>query len=381
MSLQTIRGILPHPTPNQKTLIGAHCLALTEDEKRIISVMSGSVENILRFYLQEAVGREALAVRRYVRLELINMQETAERGRNIGGTAGAVIVSKTLCAVGCRGIFPMLAGGVVGGITGAMMGEALALISAENENSKIVVENTRRATEARSEEEAEDRRNFIEWGKKQFNEIIFPALSEFANHELDEFRCPLTGDWIREPVFAEQTSDRQIYEKAAILEHLRRFEEDHPLVERAQMDEGACRELARQTSPRRICHIQVTDLVPELYYRAHLFQRMRDVYNHRVTVQRQMTAPGVTPLQAARMAQRHHIGLGEMIDIGTFYILHTNAQRTAIATEIMARVVTREDVPIEQRCKLITKIQATAMLPDLLPDTFPIPALHPRVFA
>lgn len=368
MSLQTIRGIFPHPSADQQILIGSRCLALTTEERNLINTMSNPADLLNAFAHITENQEEAQRRQRFINIARQSLQALGEIG---GGIGGGWLGSKMWTSVSTRiGVVPstvnvivsvvcMILGGAIGTQVGGVVGDAVSEFMQEMRMMDRTYDLVFRRELVMCEE----------WQAKVLNERVFPVLAEFATHdELAEFYCPITRDWIREPVIAKGKADQHIYEKMAILEHFRRFEEQHPLAERVQMTPIACDELELQTSPFRSCRLKVEDLKLVADYRDRLFLRMRQVYNTRVAAQQRMTAPGVTPRQYARIAQRSHIDQEQMNHIVTFYSLRTPTQRHAIA-EQMIHEVRRGDLPNEQLFAVIKKIEATAVLPERLLNT------------
>lgn len=363
MAMLAIRNVFPKPNPEQEAMISASCLALTNDEKTSIDLVSKGLEGY------QTDGQVAPEVRQSVDLRIVHTVRKAQIiGAIGGGITGAVLgggVALGVCQpasliAACGGAAGVVAAGGLGaaagyyvdesnkifafggGAVGAVLGTMILGVCKKTDAKVFVVAGAaitggtigaiggyhkgERIGRVRAVSEITASPEFREWKLEKFK-VALPALSRaMSRNEMEkiDFTCPITRDWMVEPVRAP--GDKHYYEKAALLDHLAGTELTQDQLDALSPEER--RQALLNRSPFGICNIQTRDVIDCPTYYDEMLANMKQNYNKRVLEQRAIVAHenperALTP-EEARIIR---------------YNTLTEAERTAIVSQMASDIL------------------------------------------
>lgn len=340
MILEKIRTVFPenHRTQEQDLLIGSSCLALTDKERETIESLN--LDNYQASLSEQE--KEDLSVR---------VAEAVTKAQFWGATAGAATGGMAAgasawyfaplmpVAIIASGLGGAVAGGKIGHYTGGRIGHRRAIKDETNSPE------------------------FRIWRNERFESIIFPALSRYADPDSwnrKQLICPITLDWMIEPVLAE---DGHMYEKEAILAHLAAWEARHQQNEVDRQEFGLrslslqeLQEILQTRSPLRNGNITIDGLkkIPD-YYRG-IFDELTRNYNIKVLQQHNIAA------QAKNLPQPFS---EEVAKVVSFYE-KTQRERTIMATDMQVGLLRSTELSDEEVEAGGELLKAAAKLPKLI---------------
>lgn len=274
MILEKIRTTFPETnrTQDQDLLIGSSCLALTDKERDTIENL-----NFNRYHSSlDEKEREDLSVRVAEAVAKAQMWGTVSGFTTGGVAAGAsawYLAALTPLATIVSGVGGAVAGRKIGHYAGGRIGHRRAIKNETNSSEYIL------------------------WRNEKFETIIFPALSRYVDPNkwsTVQLECPITLDWMMEPVRAE---DGHIYEKSAILAHLAAWEERQRQMEENRrgfalepLSPQELQEVLQTRSPLRNGNITVGGLRELPDYYKEIFRKLECNYNTKVSEQQSIAA-------------------------------------------------------------------------------------------
>jgi hypothetical protein len=211
--LSLTRSVLPQErTPDQDALVGSASLALTDLEKQCIDEFSDPKKEYKNYVKSLPEDREE-EMRQSMDLAIEKgSKKTAWKQAGCGAVTGAVsgTVLSTIALVGGPVAFGFTVLGVAPVFGGIM---AYGCYKTGLERGAVAAENARIFTVTNTRECAE-------WIRQRCHKIALPALLQFMpadRRERIDLDCPITRDWMQDPV---EAADHRVYERSEIVRSL-----------------------------------------------------------------------------------------------------------------------------------------------------------------
>jgi len=194
MILEKIRTTFPESirTQEQDLLIGSSCLALTDQER-------DTIENLNFNRYESSLDREK---RKDLSLRVAkSVADSQWWGEVSGFVTGGVSAGAGAWYLAAFTPFWTALSGLAGGYLGSKAGKQMG----GDIGHEMAITNESNTPE------------FVHWRNKKYATVILPALSRYVDPDKESKTCPITLDWMVEPVRAD---DGHVYEKEALIEHL-----------------------------------------------------------------------------------------------------------------------------------------------------------------